>query len=92
MRLRTALTVADGRGAPSTSTPAACASRRRRVDGAVGEPVTAIQAWLGHGDLKTTQRYMHCAPAADEAEHVERAFAIGGNAEATSWPRGTVAS
>ena len=40
-----------------------------------GEPVTTIQAWLGHGDLKTTQRYMHYAPAADEAERVERAFA-----------------
>jgi hypothetical protein len=41
-----------------------------------GEPVTTSQAWLGHGDLKTTQRYMHYAPAADEAERVERAFAI----------------
>ena len=41
-----------------------------------GEPVTTIQAWLGHGDLKTTQRYMYDAPAADEAERVERAFAI----------------
>lgn len=40
-----------------------------------GEPVTTIQAWLGHGDLKTTQRYMHYAPAVDEAERVERAFA-----------------
>jgi integrase len=41
-----------------------------------GEPVTTIQARLGHNDLKTTQRYMHHAPAADEAERVERAFAI----------------
>jgi integrase len=41
-----------------------------------GEPVTTIQAWLGHGDLKTTQRYMHYAPAADEAERVERAFVV----------------
>lgn len=41
-----------------------------------GEPVTTIQAWLGHSDLKTTQRYMHYAPAADEAERVERAFAV----------------
>jgi integrase len=57
-----------------------------------GEPVTTIQAWLGHGDLKTTQRYMHYAPAADEAERVERAFAIDDNDEGTSWPRGTVAS
>jgi integrase len=41
-----------------------------------GKPVTTIQAWLGHSDLKTTQRYMHYAPAADEAERVERAFAV----------------
>jgi integrase len=57
-----------------------------------GEPVTTIQAWLGHGDLKTTQRYVHYAPAADEAERVARAFAISDNAQATSWRRGTVAS
>ena len=41
-----------------------------------GEPVTTIRAWLGHGDLKTTQRYMHYAPPADEAERVERAFTV----------------
>ena len=41
-----------------------------------GEPVTTIHAWLGHGDLNTTQRYMHYAPAADQAERVEREFAI----------------
>jgi hypothetical protein len=41
-----------------------------------GEPVTTIQAWLGHSDLKTTQRYMHYAPAADAAERVERAFVV----------------
>lgn len=41
-----------------------------------GESVTTIQAWLGHSDLKTTQRYMHCAPAADEAERVERGYAL----------------
>lgn len=57
-----------------------------------GEPVTTIQAWLGHGDLKTTQRYMHYAPAADEAERVERAFAIGDRARETSSSGGTVAS
>lgn len=44
-----------------------------------GEPVTTIQAWLGHGDLKTMQRYMHYAPAADDAERVECAFAISPN-------------
>jgi integrase len=39
-----------------------------------GEPVTTIQAWMGHADLKTTQRYMHYAPAADEAARIEAAF------------------
>ena len=39
--------------------------------------MTTIRAGLGHSDLETTQRYMHYyAPAADEAERVERAFAI----------------
>lgn len=55
-----------------------------------GEPVTTIQAWLGHGDLKTTQRYMHYAPAVDEAERVERAFAVADEAAATSSRAGTV--
>ncbi len=50
----------------------------------VEEPVTTIQAWLGHGNLKTTQRYMHYAPAADEAERVERAFASPGSQAASS--------
>ena len=55
-----------------------------------GEPVTTIQAWLGHGDLKTTQRYMHYAPAADEAERVERAFAIDDRMRGASSPVATV--
>ena len=32
-----------------------------------GEPVTTIQAWLGHCDLKTTQRYMHLSPHGTDA-------------------------
>jgi hypothetical protein len=35
---------------------------------------------------------LHSASAADDAERVERAFAIGDHAQATSWPGGTVAS
>lgn len=42
---------------------------------AAGCPVGEIQAWLGHSDLKTTQRYMHYAPAHDAAERIGRAFA-----------------
>ncbi len=41
---------------------------------AAGEPVTTIQAWMGHSDLKTTQRYLHYAPAEDEAARVAAAF------------------
>ena len=41
-----------------------------------GEPVTTIQAYMGHSDLKTTERYMHYAPAVDEAARIGRAFAL----------------
>jgi integrase len=54
-----------------------------------GEPVITIQAWLGHSDLKTTQRYLHYAPAVYEAERVERAFAVADEAAATSSTAGT---
>ncbi len=41
-----------------------------------GVPVTTIQAWMGHSDLRTTQRYMHYAPAHDEASVVGAAFTV----------------
>lgn len=41
-----------------------------------GFPVTTIQAWMGHSDLRTTQRYMHYAPAHDEAALLGQAFAL----------------
>jgi len=41
-----------------------------------GQPVTTIQAWMGHSDLRTTQIYMHYAPAHDEAAALGRAFAV----------------
>ena len=47
-----------------------------------GEPVTTISAWMGHADVKTTQIYMHYAPAADEAARIDAAFAVAD-------PRGT---
>lgn len=43
---------------------------------AAGEPVTTIQAYMGHSSLSTTQRYMHHAPAVDEAARIGRAFAV----------------
>jgi len=41
-----------------------------------GVPVTTIQAWMGHSDLRTTQRYMHYAPAHDEAQVIAAAFTL----------------
>ena len=37
--------------------------------------VRKIQAWLGHQSLKTTERYLHYAPAHDDAAVIGRAFA-----------------
>jgi integrase len=34
---------------------------------AAGVPVRSLQEWMGHADLKTTLRYMHYAPRADDA-------------------------
>ncbi|MCU1676637.1 MAG: site-specific integrase [Frankiales bacterium] len=47
-----------------------------------GIDVVTIQAYLGHSDLATTRRYMHYAPAADEAARIGAAFAVAD-------PRGT---
>ncbi len=43
-----------------------------------GMDVVAIQKMMGHSSIKTTQRYMHAQPGADEAERLSRAFANGG--------------
>ena len=42
-----------------------------------GVDIVTIQAYLGHSDLATTRRYMHYAPAADEAARIGAAFAVG---------------
>ncbi|WP_375337035.1 tyrosine-type recombinase/integrase [Conexibacter sp. W3-3-2] len=42
---------------------------------AAGVDVRKIQAWLGHESLKTTERYMHYAPAHDDAARIGAAFA-----------------
>ena len=42
---------------------------------ASGQPMRAIQEFLGHADSKTTQIYAHYAPSEHEVEMVNAAFA-----------------
>lgn len=49
---------------------------------AAGVPARSLQEWMGHADMKTTQRYMHYAPRADDAARLS-AF-IGGQMEPVS--------
>jgi hypothetical protein len=44
---------------------------------AAGVPMRTIQEWMGHRDFKTTLIYADYAPAANEAELVNAAFARG---------------
>ena len=44
---------------------------------AAGVPMRTLQEWLGHRDFKTTLIYADYAPAANEAEIVNAAFARG---------------
>ncbi|MGO9973716.1 MAG: tyrosine-type recombinase/integrase [Solirubrobacteraceae bacterium] len=44
---------------------------------AAGVPMRTLQEWMGHRDFKTTLIYADYAPAANEAEFVNAAFARG---------------
>ena len=35
-----------------------------------------VQAWLGHADARTTQRYLHYRSRAGEAQRIAAAFAV----------------
>ena len=39
--------------------------------------IVQVQAWMGHADIKTTQRYLHYKARDDEAELLSGAFAAG---------------
>jgi integrase len=41
---------------------------------AAGVPMRTLQEWMGHKDIKTTQRYADYAPSAREADMIATAF------------------
>ena len=43
---------------------------------AAGVPMRTLQEWMGHRDIKTTLIYADYAPAANEADLVNAAFAV----------------
>lgn len=42
---------------------------------AKGIDLRRIQAWMGHADIQTTQRYLHYVPQHDDAARLTAAFA-----------------
>ena len=45
------------------------------VYGSAGVPMRTLQEWMGHKDIKTTQRYADYAPSSREADMIAAAFA-----------------
>ncbi len=63
---------------------------------AQGFDLVNVQAMMGHADSRTTARYLHARPAAEDAARLSRIFAqdstaIGSNVPAAA-PPATVAS
>ena len=52
------------------------------------KPLSDVQAWLGHADVKTTMRYVHSVPAARDAELLATAFAAADGAGDPRAPAG----
>jgi integrase len=42
---------------------------------AAGVPMRTLQEWMGHADIKTTERYTDYMPGTEDATLVEAAFA-----------------
>jgi integrase len=59
---------------------------------AAGVDVRKIQAWLGHAGMKTTERYMHYAPAHDDASRIGAAFAAADPRDLPTPTRDTVSA
>jgi integrase len=38
--------------------------------------IVRVQEWMGHADIQTTRRYLHCRPQHDDAALVAEAFAV----------------
>jgi integrase len=51
--------------------------------------IRRVQEWMGHADMQTTMRYLHCAPRPDDAALVAEAFRIETSSDGT--PRAELA-
>ncbi len=38
--------------------------------------IRRVQEWMGHADIQTTMRYLHCAPRDEDADLVAEEFAM----------------
>ena len=45
--------------------------------------IRRVQEWMGHADVQTTMRYLHCAPRDEDARLVAKAFEVESAPEPT---------